>query len=137
MATQFTLGIIKPDVFRRVNSVQVIENIFSIFSFSFSFSNSFCNFDDGEMINNQGLNVVKHKQHNLTLQEAEAFYAEHRGKFFYPRLVSSMTRYTIPPYMFFFNFENINSGPVLTFILKKENAIADWRSLMGPTHAAK
>lgn len=29
------------------------------------------------------------------------------------------------------------SGPVLLMILEKENAVADWRALIGPTNASK
>lgn len=31
----------------------------------------------------------------------------------------------------------IISGPVLVMVLEKDNAIADWRALMGPTNASK
>ncbi|KAI7726807.1 hypothetical protein M8C21_022929 [Ambrosia artemisiifolia] len=54
-------------------------------------------------------------QHTVT-----AFYAEHSTKTFFPSLVKYMT-----------------SGPVLIMVLEKVNAIADWRTLIGPTDARK
>ncbi|KAJ8972371.1 hypothetical protein NQ317_018484 [Molorchus minor] len=56
----------------------------------------------------------------MKLHEAEEFYSEHRHKFFYDRLVSFMM-----------------SGPSDMYILAKENAIRDWRTLMGPTKVYK
>uniref|UniRef100_A0A0B7AZZ9 Nucleoside diphosphate kinase n=2 Tax=Arion vulgaris TaxID=1028688 RepID=A0A0B7AZZ9_9EUPU len=56
------------------------------------------------------------KNVRLSLDDAELFYAEHRGKFFQNRLVSFMS-----------------SGPIWSHILCGDNAIAKWRKLMGPT----
>lgn len=56
----------------------------------------------------------------LTKQRAEEFYAEHRGKPFFGKLVTFMT-----------------SGPIYAMILSKRNAIKDWRALMGPTDSLK
>jgi len=39
--------------------------------------------------------------------------------------------------LFFCFSETIISGPVLVMVLEKDNAIADWRTLMGPTDASK
>jgi len=60
--------------------------------------------------------VVRSSLVTLGKEQAEAFYAEHAGKFFHQRLVEHMT-----------------SGPCQPLILAKENAIKEWRSLMGPT----
>ncbi|KAL5538013.1 hypothetical protein UlMin_045309 [Ulmus minor] len=49
-----------------------------------------------------------------------SFYAEHSSKSFFRSLIKYMT-----------------SGPVLVMILEKENAVADWRALIGPTDARK
>lgn len=35
--------------------------------------------------------LIASVEKQLTIEEAEEFYKEHRGKFFYPRLVSFMT----------------------------------------------
>lgn len=52
----------------------------------------------------------------LTQHMAEDFYAEHKGKPFYPGLVEFMT-----------------SGPIFALVLAKAGAINAWRELMGPT----
>ncbi|XP_076272036.1 nucleoside diphosphate kinase 6-like [Rhynchophorus ferrugineus] len=64
--------------------------------------------------------VVKSKRKHITPHEAEMFYEEHMHKFFYNRLITFMT-----------------SGPSDVYILAKENAIKDWRTLMGPTKVYK
>lgn len=52
----------------------------------------------------------------LTQTMAEEFYAEHKGKPFYPGLIEFMT-----------------SGPIVALVLAKAGAITAWRELMGPT----
>lgn len=54
----------------------------------------------------------------LTSQRAQDFYGEHKGKSFFDTLVNFMT-----------------SGPVYALVLAKQNAIKEWRSLMGPTNS--
>ncbi|XP_071689840.1 probable nucleoside diphosphate kinase 5 isoform X2 [Rutidosis leptorrhynchoides] len=65
---------------------------------------------------------VIERQLTLHLDEDTAgrFYAEHSTKSFFPSLVKYMS-----------------SGPVLIMVLQKNNAIADWRALIGPTDARK
>ncbi|GAB4435969.1 MAG: nucleoside-diphosphate kinase [bacterium] len=63
--------------------------------------------------------IVAMKKLWLTKKEAEGFYAVHRGKPFF----ESLTNY-------------MSSGPCIALVLKKENAIADWRKLMGATNPA-
>ncbi|KAL3874974.1 hypothetical protein ACJMK2_037920 [Sinanodonta woodiana] len=63
-----------------------------------------------------GFYFVRSKLLTLTRAKAEEFYKEHEGKFFHNRLVSFMS-----------------SGPISIHILARENAIAEWRKLMGPT----
>lgn len=59
---------------------------------------------------------------SLQLDEdsVRTFYAEHSSMSFFNSLITYMT-----------------SGPVLVMILEKENAVADWRALIGPTDARK
>ena len=54
----------------------------------------------------------------LTQQRAQDFYGEHKGKSFFETLVNFMT-----------------SGPVYALVLAKQNAIKEWRNLMGPTNS--
>ena len=57
---------------------------------------------------------------NLTRTSAEKFYAVHMGKPFYDGLVTYMT-----------------SGPVVPIALEKENAVDDFRKLIGATDPKK
>lgn len=56
---------------------------------------------------------------SLTKQEAEGFYAVHRGKRFFESLTAFMS-----------------SGPALAMVLEGEDAIARLRKLMGATNPA-
>ena len=56
----------------------------------------------------------------LTADQAALFYQEHRAKPFYDSLVDYMS-----------------SGQLYALILEKEDAIEEWRQLMGPTDPAK
>jgi adenylate kinase len=69
-------------------------------------------------INKAGFAIVQQRLMHLSKSEAEEFYAEHAGKHFYDKLSGFMS-----------------SGPTLALVLEKENAIADWRTLMGPTNS--
>jgi nucleoside-diphosphate kinase len=71
-------------------------------------------------IERSGFRIIAMKLHTFTRKEAEIFYAEHKGKPFYEELVDYIT-----------------SGPVLVLMLEKENAIADWRELIGTTDPAQ
>ena len=56
---------------------------------------------------------------NLSKESAERFYAVHKERPFYNDLVAYMT-----------------SGPVIPICLEKENAVADFRKLIGATNPA-
>ena len=71
-------------------------------------------------IEKNGFQIVAMKMLHLTTSQAEGFYAVHRERPFFGDLVEFMTE-----------------GPVGTLILKKENAILEWRKLMGATDPAK
>jgi len=64
--------------------------------------------------------VVRSKIINMPRSRAEQFYAEHKEKFFYNRLVTFMS-----------------SGPCQPLILARQEAITGWRELMGPTKVFK
>ena len=71
-------------------------------------------------IEKNGFQIVALKMLQLTTSQAEGFYAVHRERPFFGNLVEFMTE-----------------GPVVTIILQKENAIVEWRNLMGATDPAK
>ena len=56
----------------------------------------------------------------LSAEKAGAFYAIHKERPFYTELVSFMS-----------------SGPIVAAILEKENAVADFRKLIGATNPAQ
>ncbi|HVN47742.1 MAG TPA: nucleoside-diphosphate kinase [Bacteroidota bacterium] len=67
-------------------------------------------------IQKAGFKVLGFKQIRLTKASAGEFYAVHRGRPFYEGLVEFMT-----------------SGPCVPIALEKENAVADYRTLIGAT----
>ena len=73
-----------------------------------------------ERINSEGLTVGKLRMGNVPRSVAMNFYAEHKGKPFYDSLVKYIT-----------------SGPVVAMELVGENAIAKWRTIIGPTNLEK
>ncbi len=76
----------------------------------------------GDIINtllNNGFHIIGLKMLHLTKPAAEGFYAVHSTKAFFNGLTDFMS-----------------SGPIVVIALEKENAIADYRALMGPTNPA-
>ncbi|NXM86832.1 TXND3 protein, partial [Oenanthe oenanthe] len=63
-----------------------------------------------------GFSISKVKEQALTREMAEQFYKDHKGKPFFEQLVNYMTQ-----------------GPSVIMVLSKENAVEEWRQLMGPT----
>ncbi len=97
MPVERTLSIVKPDAVAR----NVIGEIISRFE-------------------KAGLRVVAAKMTRLSADAAAGFYAEHKGKPFYEKLLDYMS-----------------SGPVVLQVLEGEDAIALNRRLMGATDPAK
>ena len=64
----------------------------------------------------QGFNVLAMKMLRLTQKQAEGFYAEHQGKEFFTDVVEYMM-----------------SAPIVALVLEKENAVKDYRTLIGST----
>jgi nucleoside-diphosphate kinase len=94
MAVERTLSIIKPDAVAK----NVIGEIYSRFE-------------------QAGLRIVAAKMLRLSREQAEGFYAEHKGRPFFPALIEFMT-----------------SGPVTVQVLEGENAVLKNRELMGATN---
>ncbi|XP_010901744.2 thioredoxin domain-containing protein 6 isoform X1 [Esox lucius] len=63
-----------------------------------------------------GFSITQLKEMVLSRDLAEEFYSQHRDKPFYSQLVDFMCR-----------------GPCMMLVLTKENAVEEWRSMMGPT----
>jgi nucleoside-diphosphate kinase len=72
------------------------------------------------MINKAGFEIAAIKMVRLTRQQAEEFYAVHRERGFYQALVEFMT-----------------SGPVVVMVLRHDNAVEQFRKLIGNTDPSK
>jgi nucleoside-diphosphate kinase len=72
-----------------------------------------------EKINAAGFRIVAMKKTQMTVADAEEFYAVHNERPFFGELVEFMTR-----------------GPIVAAILEKENAVEDFRVLIGATNPA-
>ena len=72
-----------------------------------------------QMINKAGFRIVAMKLTQMTTTDAKAFYAVHSERPFYGELVEYMTR-----------------GPIVAAILEKDNAVEDFRTLIGATNPA-
>ena len=68
-------------------------------------------------ITSAGFAIVALKLTQMTQTDAENFYAEHKGKPFFGELVEFMT-----------------SGAIVAAVLKKDNAVEDFRKLIGATN---
>ncbi len=72
------------------------------------------------MISSAGFHIASMKMLRMTKEMAEKFYLVHKERPFYKDLVEFMS-----------------SGPVVVAILEKENAVADYRTLIGATDPSK
>lgn len=70
-----------------------------------------------EQITASGFRIVAMKLTQLTTTDAKAFYEVHAARPFYNDLVAYMT-----------------SGPIVAAILEKDNAVEDFRTLIGATN---
>lgn len=71
-------------------------------------------------IEEAGLRIIAQKRMQLTEEQAGGFYAVHKERPFYGDLVKFMM-----------------SGPVVVQVLEGENAIAEYRKVMGATNPAE
>ena len=97
MAIERTLTILKPDCVRKNLIGEVTRRI-----------------------QEAGFKICAMKMVKLSKEEAEGFYAVHRGRPFFEELTTFMS-----------------SGACVPMVLEKENAIADFRELIGATNPAE
>jgi nucleoside-diphosphate kinase len=72
------------------------------------------------MIEQAGFKIVALRMTQLSAAKAGEFYAVHKERPFYGELVDFMS-----------------SGPIVAAILEKENAVSDFRTLIGATDPSK
>ena len=96
MAVERTLSILKPDAVEKNHSGAILARLES-----------------------EGFVVRAMKRIHLTRNEAEGFYAEHRGRGFFDELCAFMSR-----------------GPVIVMALEREDAVAKYREVIGATNPA-
>lgn len=73
-----------------------------------------------QMINNAGFRIVAMKYTKLSKEQAGQFYAVHSARPFYGELTEFMS-----------------SGPIVAAVLEKDNAVEDFRKLIGATNPAE
>jgi nucleoside-diphosphate kinase len=73
-----------------------------------------------DQISKAGFSIKAMKWTKLTVEQAGQFYEVHKERPFYGELVAFMS-----------------SGPIVAAILEKENAVADFRKLIGATNPAQ
>ena len=73
-----------------------------------------------EKINAAGFKIVAMKYTKLSVDKAEKFYEIHKERPFFNELVNFMSR-----------------GPIVAAILEKENAVEDFRNLIGSTNPSE
>jgi nucleoside-diphosphate kinase len=97
MAIERTFSILKPDATQR-NLTGAINAV----------------------IEKAGLRIVAQKRVRMTREQAETFYAVHKERPFFGKLVETMT-----------------AGPVVVQVLEAEDAIRKYRDVLGATDPAK
>jgi nucleoside-diphosphate kinase len=73
-----------------------------------------------QRIEDEGFEISRMRMIHLTKEEAKGFYVIHKDKTFYDSLTDFMS-----------------SGEIVVILLKRENAIAHWREVMGVTDPAQ
>ncbi len=70
-----------------------------------------------DMLESNGFSIIGMKKAHLTKEQAKKFYIVHKERPFYDSLTTFMSE-----------------GPIIVMVLEKENAIEDYRKLMGATN---
>jgi nucleoside-diphosphate kinase len=72
-----------------------------------------------EKIEKSGLRIIAQRRLHLSLEEAQKFYAVHKERSFFNDLCAFMT-----------------TGPIVAQVLEGENAVINYRNVMGATNPA-
>ena len=75
--------------------------------------------DIDAMLEKAGFKIVAMRMIHMTKEQAEGFYIVHKDRPFYNELTQQMSAY-----------------PVVVQVLEKDNAVADYRTIMGATNPA-
>ena len=73
-----------------------------------------------EKVTSAGFSIKALKLTQLTVDNAESFYDIHKERPFFEELITFMTR-----------------GPIVAAVLEKENAVSDFRTLIGSTNPSE
>ena len=73
-----------------------------------------------EKVTSAGFSIKALKLTQLTVDNAESFYEVHKERPFFGELITFMTR-----------------GPIVAAVLEKENAVSDFRTLIGSTNPSE
>lgn len=95
--TNKTFTIIKPDLFKKGLTGQILDDIIK-----------------------GGFRINAMKLYHMSLEDAKQFYFIHIDKTFFQELINYIT-----------------SGPIVVAVLEKENAVEDYRKLIGNTNPAQ
>ncbi|XP_044061433.1 nucleoside diphosphate kinase homolog 5 [Siniperca chuatsi] len=73
-----------------------------------------------DIILKSGFTILQKQMLQLSPEQCSDFYADQYGKLFFPSLTAFMS-----------------SGPIVAMILAREDAIAHWKSIIGPVNSIK
>ncbi|XP_040904365.1 nucleoside diphosphate kinase homolog 5 [Toxotes jaculatrix] len=73
-----------------------------------------------DIILKSGFTVLQKRKLQLSPEQCSDFYADQYGKFFFPSLTAFMS-----------------SGPIIALTLARNNAVAHWKSIIGPVNSTK
>ncbi|MBN3297348.1 nucleoside diphosphate kinase homolog 5 [Amia ocellicauda] len=73
-----------------------------------------------DIILRAGFSILQKRKLHLSPEQCSDFYADQYGKLFFPSLTAFMS-----------------SGPIIALVLAREQAIAHWKSLIGPANSTK
>eukprot|EP00064_Thunnus_orientalis_P005759 superscaffoldBa00000578_g5773 len=73
-----------------------------------------------DIILKSGFTILQKRKLQLSPEQCSDFYADQYGKLFFPSLTAFMS-----------------SGPVIALTLARNNAIAHWKSIIGPVNSTK